>query len=234
MSQISAKRFIEELEQHKNEHNIEKMKRFFKGSDPDTVCWGLDMKTVFQKAKQFDRMPLNEIETLLNSPCYEVRIGAVSIMDYQARKKITEEERKALFDLYMNKHDKINNWDFVDRAAPSVVGTYLLDKPRDILYDMARSGNMWERRTSIVSTYAFIKKGEIDDTFRIAEILVNDEEELVQKAVGSWIREAGKKDEARLKDFLNRHASAMPRVTLRYAIEKFDRDTRQYYMSMGK
>ncbi|WP_299525781.1 DNA alkylation repair protein [Winogradskyella sp.] len=107
-----------------------------------------------------------------------------------------------------------------------------MNKPRNILYELAQSDDIWERRTAIVSTYAFIKKGQLDDTFKIAEILINDEEELINKAVGSWIREVGKKDEQRLKKFLDRYASTMPRVTLRYAIEKFDKETKKQYMDL--
>ena len=130
-------------------------------------------------------------------------MGAVSIMDFQARaKRITPEQRQALFDLYIRRHDRINNWDLVDRAAPYVVGGYLADKPREILYQLARSRNPWERRTAIVSTYYFIRQGDLDDTFAIAEILVNDKHKLVQKAVVSWTREAGKKDPKRLARFL--------------------------------
>lgn len=235
MEDYKAEHFINELKQHKNENDVEKMKRFFKGADKGTLYFGIQMQTVFQTAKQFTDMPLNEIEKLLESPYYEVRMGAVSIMDFQAKQKnITDGQRKELFDLYVRRHDRINNWDLVDRAAPSVIGTYLLNKPKDILYEMAHSKNIWERRTSIVSTYAFIKIGNIEDTFRIAELLVNDEVELIQKAVGSWIREAGKKNEARLKDFLNNHAATMPRITLRYAIEKFDKGTQNYYLAFGK
>jgi 3-methyladenine DNA glycosylase AlkD len=230
-----AKHFVKELEKHKNENDVEKMKRFFKGADKETLILGLNMRTVFKIAKQFENMPLDEIESLLESPYYEVRMGAVSIMDFQAKqKKVTEERRKELFELYVRRHDRINNWDLVDRAAPSVIGTYLHDKPKDILYDMARSKDKWERRTAIVSTHAFIKKGHLNDTFRIAELLVNDEEELIQKAVGSWIREAGKRDEEKLKKFLNQYAATMPRVTLRYAIEKFDKDTKKYYLSLPR
>lgn len=235
MNDHEAQDFIKELEKHRNEQDAEKMKRFFKSSDPDTLCLGLNMRTVFQIAKQFIDMPLSEIEKVLESPYYEVRMGAVSIMDYQAKqKKLSNDTREALFDLYIRRHDRINNWDFVDRSAPSVVGTYLVDKPRDILYDLARSDNIWERRTAIVSTYAFVKKGEIEDTFKIAEILINDQEELIQKAVGSWIREAGKQDEETLKRFLNEHAATIPRVTLRSAVEKFDKETRHFYLSLGK
>ena len=107
-----------------------------------------------------------------------------------------------------------------------------MDKPRDILYELAVSEDPWERRTAIVSTYAFIKKGQLDDTFKIAEILINDEHELINKAVGSWIREAGKKETKSLIAFLDKHAATMPRVTLRYAVEKLDKDKKAHYMNL--
>ncbi|WP_152655981.1 DNA alkylation repair protein [Oceanobacillus sp. CFH 90083] len=235
MTDAKAEKFMAELKQYENENDIEKMKRFFKDSDKDTLCLGVHMRHVFQTAKRFTNMPLSAVEELLESPYYEVRMGAVSIMDFQAKqKKITEEQRKELFGLYIRRHDRINNWDFVDRAAPSVVGAYLLDKPKDILYKMAKSPNVWERRTSIVSTHAFIKAGNTEDTFQIAELLVDDKEELIQKAVGSWIRTAGKLNEDQLKAFLDKHAATMPRITLRYAIEKFDREMKDYYLAFGK
>jgi 3-methyladenine DNA glycosylase AlkD len=139
-----------------------------------------------------------------------------------------------LFDLYIKRHDRINNWDLVDRSAPYVVGGYLFDKPRNILYKLAKSKNMWERRTSIVSTYFFIRQGQVDDTFKIAASLVNDSEDLIHKATGGWIREAGKRDAKQLLRFLDKHAATMPRTTLRYAIEKLSKKQREHYMSLGK
>jgi 3-methyladenine DNA glycosylase AlkD len=193
---------------------------------------GVSIGRVFPVAKQFAGMGLKDIERLLESPYYEVRLGAVSIMDFQARdKRTTEQARKALFDLYLRRHDRINNWDLVDRAAPHVIGRFLSDKPREVLSDLARSTNPWERRTAIVSTYYFIRGGEVDDTFRIAELLVGDTHELVQKAVGSWIREAGKRDQRRLLRFLDRHAASMPRVLLRYAIERLPPKVRAKYLA---
>jgi 3-methyladenine DNA glycosylase AlkD len=118
----------------------------------------------------------------------------------------------------------------VDRSAPFVVGGYLNDKPRTILYKLAKSKSVWERRTAIVSTYYFIRENDLDDTFKIAGILINDTHDLVQKPVGSWVREAGKRDERKLISFLNRYASTMPRVTLRYAIEKLDKKKKEFYM----
>src|SRR6185369_12379890 len=161
---------------------------------------------------------------------YEVRLGGVSIMDFQARdKKATPEKKKALFDLYINRHDRINNWDLVDRSAPFVVGGYLFDKPRKILYKLAKSKNVWERRTAIVSTYFFIRQNDIDDTFKIAELLIDDKHDLINKAVGSWVREAGKRDKLKLLSFLDQYAAVMPRVTLRYAVEKLNPKQKEFY-----
>jgi 3-methyladenine DNA glycosylase AlkD len=154
-------------------------------------------------------------------------------MDWKARAgKTSEAERKALFDLYIRRHDRIDSWDLVDRSAPYVVGGYLAGRPRKILYKLARSANPHERRTAIVSTYFFIRQNDLHDTFGIAEILVNDKEEVVQKAVGSWVREAGKRDPQRLLKFLDKHAAAMPRIILRYAIEKLTETQREHYLDL--
>jgi len=159
-------------------------------------------------------------------------MGAVSIMDFQARdKKTTNEHRKKLFDLYIKEHKQINNWDLVDRSAPHVVGGYLSDKHRKVLYKLAKSKNVWERRTAIVSTWFFIRQNELDDTFKIAEVLVKDKHEMIHTAVGSWIREAGKRDNQKLVSFLKKYAATMPRVTLRYAIEKLDKKQKATFMA---
>jgi 3-methyladenine DNA glycosylase AlkD len=190
------------------------------------------MRDLFALAKSFIDMDVADIEVLLDDAAHDTRVGAVSIMDWKARRKATgDEERGALYELYLRRHDRIDNWDLVDRSAPYVVGGYLADKPRDALRRLARSESQWERRSAIVATYYFIRQGDLDDTFAIAEILVDDPEDLVQKAVGGWIREAGKRDKARLVEFLDRHAATMPRTTLRYAVEHFDDKTRKHYLS---
>jgi len=232
---MKADDFIRQLKKSANERPKRETLKFFKYDDGETEALGLQFGTVFKLAKEFSDMSLSEINKLLDSKYYEIRMGAVSIMDFQAKKKSTSEERrKELYDLYLNRHDRLNNWDFVDRGAYNIIGEHLIDKPKDILYELAKSKSPWERRTAIVSTYAFIKKGNVDETFNIAEILVDDEHELINKAVGSWIREAGKKDETKLKAFLDKHAESMPRVTLRYAIEKFDKSTKNHYLNKGK
>jgi 3-methyladenine DNA glycosylase AlkD len=191
------------------------------------------MRDLFALAKSFIDMDVTDIEVLLEDSAHDTRVGAVSIMDWKARRKATgDAERRALYELYLRRHDRIDNWDLVDRSAPYVVGGYLADRPRDVLRRLARSESQWERRSAIVATYYFIRQGDLDDTFDIAEILVNDPEDLVQKAVGGWIREAGKRDEARLVEFLDRHAATMPRTALRYAVERFDDETRKHYLSL--
>ncbi|MEO8693422.1 MAG: DNA alkylation repair protein [Acidimicrobiales bacterium] len=212
----TAKRFLGELD---------KLRRSTAGNVP--------MRDVFALAKSFIDMDVADIEVLLEDSAHDTRVGAVSIMDWKARRKTTsDDERRALYELYLRRHDRIDSWDLVDRSAPYVVGGYLADRPRGVLKRLARSKSQWERRTAIVATYFFIRQGDLDDTFAIAEILVNDPEDLVQKAVGGWIREAGKRDQARLVAFLDRHAATMPRTALRYAVEHFDDETRQHYLSL--
>jgi 3-methyladenine DNA glycosylase AlkD len=195
----------------------------------------VSMGQVFALAKELMDMELKEIETLLESPIHKVRAGAVSIMDWQARgKKTSEERRKELFDLYIRRHNRINDWDLVDRSAPYVVGGYLAEKPRDVLYKLARSKSPWERRSAITATYYFIRKDDVDDTFKIAEILVHDPHDLVQKAVGGWVREAGKKDLKKLLGFLDKYAATMPRTILRYAIEHLEKAQREHYMNLKR
>ena len=202
-------------------------------ADLRAVGGQVPMRDIFALAKEFSGMDPAEIEALLEADDHELRVGAVSIMDFQARGRSTSEARRRdLYELYLRRHDRIDTWDLVDRAAPYVVGGYLADKPRDPLYVLARSADWWERRSAIVATYFFIRQDDLDDTFAIADILADDPEDLVQKAVGGWVREAGKRDPGRLIEFLDRHASTMPRTALRYAIEHLDPETRRHYMEL--
>lgn len=201
-------------------------------SEQDQVL-GVRMGAVFALAKEHIAMEPDQIEALLECPIHEARIGAVSVMDFQARRKRTPEARRtALFELYLRRHDRIDGWDLVDRAAPHVVGGHLLDKPRDPLYTLARSSNQWERRTAIVATYAFIRQGEVDDTFAIGEILAEDSHHFAQTAVGGWVREAGKRDRPRLLAFIDAHAARMPRTALSFAIEQLSAEEKAHYRSL--
>lgn len=232
---MTANEFIIKLSKFKSKKEIYKVEKLFNKYDSTTRALGIRFGDIFRTAKEFSEMNLSEIDKLLDSEFYEIRMGAVSIMDFQAKSKKTSEIRKEkLFNLYISRHDRLNNWGFVDRGAYNIIGEYLINRPRDVLYELAKSEDVWRRRTAIVSTYAFIKRGEIDDTFNIAEILINDKEEFVNKAVGSWIREAGKKNQQKLIIFLDKYAMTMPRVTLRYAIEKLPKQTKEYYLNLYK
>jgi len=193
------------------------------------------MGQIFALSEEFIDLPPAEIERLLESPVHRVRVGAVSIMNKMARRKKTPEARRTgLYDLYLRRHDRIDTWDLVDLGAPFVIGCYLYEyaKPRDILFQLARSGNVWERRSAITSTDYFIRKGDLDDTFAIAEVLLHDPEDAINKPVGSWLRAAGAKDRPRLLAFLDRHAATMPRVSLRFALEHLDQATRAHYLGL--
>lgn len=238
--QYTAKEFTDRLHKLQDDDELRKIQRYFKSGEGEysegDIFIGVRMGLVFDLAKEFMVMELDEIEKLLESPIHEARVGGVSIMDFQARaKKTPESQRKELFDLYIRRHDRINNWDLVDRSAIYVVGSYLFDKPRDILYNLAASGNIWERRTAMVSTAYFIKKGDVADTFLIAELLMNDNEDLIHKATGGWIRQAGAgKHRQQLLNFLEMHAAVMPRTMLRYATEHLDKEQKNYYMGLKK
>jgi len=236
---ISAKQFIEKLKKYQSAEELKKYHRYFTfdESDKDDTFIGVRMGQVFALAKEFIEMSPSEIEKLLESPIHEVRVGGVSIMDFQARsKKTPQARRQELYDLYLRRHDRINNWDLVDRAAPYVIGSFLFDfdRPHNILYKLARSKVTWERRTAIVSTLYFIGKGDVEDAFKIAEVLLNDDQDLIHKATGWALRYAGDKDPQKLTSLLNKHAASMPRAALRYAIEHLDKKQRDHYLKMKK
>lgn len=236
---VTAKHFIERLEKLRSADELKKIQRYFKTGEGQygegDIFIGVKMGQLFSLAKEFAGMPVKEIELLLESPIHEARAGAVSIMDKESRnKKITPARLKEFFDLYTRRHDRINNWDLVDLGCLHLTGSYLFDKPRTILYKLARSKNLWERRTAIVSTCYFIRQGQTDDAFSIAEILVHDKEDLVHKGTGWMLRFAGTKDKKRLLNLLDKYAATMPRTLLRYSIEHFSPKEKEYYMGLTK
>jgi 3-methyladenine DNA glycosylase AlkD len=237
--ELTAKRFAERLEAHRSPEEKDKLQRYFKTGEGEygegDVFIGVRMGQIFELAKEFMELPVEELEELLASEVHEVRAGAVSIMQQLARRKRTpQHRRRILYELYLRRHDRINNWDLVDLGAIHVVGGYLYDddQPRDVLYELARSASPWERRTAIVATAYFIRQDDLDDTFRIAELLLGDDHDLVHKATGWMLRAAGDSDRARLRSFLDLHAPTMPRTMLRYAMEHLDKDLRDHYRGM--
>lgn len=239
MPDLTAAEFETRVRAMQSDDELRKIQRYFKTGEGDygegDVFIGVRMGSIFALAKEFLAMEPAEIETLLESPVHELRVGAVSIMAKQAaHKKTSEDRRKELFDLYLRRHDRINNWDLVDLGAWNVVGRYLAEKPRDVLYELARSTNPWERRTAALANMHFIRTCDIDDAFRVCELLLAEPEEIIQKSVGWVLREAGQCDPPRLAALLDAHAATMPRVMLRSAIEKLEKEQRTHYMGLGK
>lgn len=237
MQSPTSKEYIKKLRSLSNDADKAAMSRYFKTGKGEygegDVFIGVRSSVVYSTAKDFVDMEPAEIEMMLQNPVHEIRAAALSIMSRIARKKkTTEAKRKELFDIYLRNHKGINNWDLVDVSCIYVAGAYLFDKKRDILYKLAKSQNIWERRTAMVSTSYFIKQGDLVDTFRIAEILLEDKHDLIHKATGWMLREAGDKDEKRLMKFLDKYAATMPRTALRYALEHFNEKDRSYYMKL--
>jgi 3-methyladenine DNA glycosylase AlkD len=236
---LTVKKFVERLKALQSDTELKKIQRYFKSGEGQygegDQFIGVKMGQLFALAIEFNGMPIAEIEKLLESPIHEMRAGAVSIMDKESRsKKINENRLREFYELYMRRHDRINNWDLVDLGCLHMTGSYLFDKPHDVLYKLARSKNIWERRTAILSTCYFIRQGDLADTYKIAELLVNDNEDLIHKATGWMLRFAGDKDPKKLLGFLDKHAAIMPRTLLRYAIEKLTKKQREHYMGMKK
>ena len=233
--EVDAETIITQLKEMSDEKAKKANQRTFRWSnDTKTSILGVKMGQIFKLAKEHSSLSLDEVKLLLESDYYEARVVAVSILDFKARKKsLSKADRKELYDMYVENHHRINNWGMVDRAAPYVVGGYLYEAGEgyDALIDMAQSDDIWQRRTAMVATAYFIKQGDTEPTFQVAEILKFDDHELINKAVGSWIREAGKKNEDKLRDFLDKYYQNLPRVTLRYAVEKLDEKSQELYLS---
>ena len=190
---------------------------------------GVKVPVTRQVAKEFQGLPLPEVESLLHSAIHEERLLALVILVGQFEKG-NGATRKAIYDFYLANTRHINNWDLVDLSAPQVVGAYLESRSRKPLDRLAKSASLWERRISIVATHWFIRHGDFADTLRIAAKLLADKEDLIHKAVGWMLREVGKRDVRVLEDFLGEHCRTMPRTMLRYAIERFPEEKRRKYL----
>jgi 3-methyladenine DNA glycosylase AlkD len=235
----TASQFIARLKLLQSDREREKIQRYFKPVSGKDVgkdrFMGVKMGQLFALAKEFEGMPVSELEKLLASPVHEIRAGAVSIMDKESRnRKITPGRLEEFFKLYIRRHDRINNWDLVDLGCLNMTGRYLYDRDRRLLDRLVKSGSLWERRSAILSTCYFIRKGETADTFRIAGKLIKEKEDLVQKAVGWMLRFAGDKDPQGLYSFLDKYAAVMPRTMLRQSVEKLDPARKKKYMGMKK
>ncbi len=203
--------------------------RFFRKEHAQAdVFLGLRAATLHRLSKEHRELPINEIETLLRSGIHEERMLALLILVIAFR-KAKDAARKEMYDFYLVNTKHVNNWDLVDASAPSLIGAYLIDKSRKPLYRLARSTNLWERRIAIVATQHFIRNDDFADTFKIAEMLLDDDADLIHKATGWMLREVGERDRSPLEFFLKQHCRKMPRTMLRYALEKFAKEDREAY-----
>ncbi|MCH5327495.1 MAG: DNA alkylation repair protein [Coprobacter sp.] len=194
------------------------------------VFIGVSVPMIRSLVKQYkNEILLSDAELLLGDAVHECRLLGLLLM-VALFDKADAAGKKEIFESYLSHTQAINNWDLVDLTAYRIVGTYLMDKERSLLYSLSESRNLWEQRISIVSTWIYIRKGEFGDTLRLADILLQHKHDLIQKAVGWMLREIGKRDKKVLIDFLEPRYRNMPRTMLRYAIEKFSPEERAYFM----
>lgn len=224
------------LQELKNEMNLLKnpekaviLQKFFKTGKGEyaegDIFLGITVPEQRKLSNKYSDLSLKEIQALLNSKIHEERLTSLLILVLKYKNN-----KKEITDFYLKNTKNINNWDLVDLTAPKILGNYLLDKDKSILYQLANSKNLWEKRISVLSTFEFIKNNQFEDALKISEILLKDEHDLIHKAVGWMLREIGKRDIETEEEFLKKHFKAMPRTMLRYAIEKFPESKRQGYL----
>jgi len=213
----------------------ESSQRFFKTGPGQygegDIFIGVSVPDQRKVAKQFFKQAtFEDIIFFLTHEIHEYRLTALFLMEYKFAKAKDEKNKKEIVDLYLNNLDSVNNWDLVDSSAPKILGHYLFDKDRSLLYDLADSGHLWRQRVSVLATYYFIKNNDFTDTLKLSEKMLNHKHDLMHKAIGWMLREIGKKDQKTEENFLKKHYKKMPRTMLRYAIEKFDEEMRQAYL----
>ena len=217
---------IKELQEFANPERANLSQRFFKTGKREygegDVFLGIVVPKTRSITKKYLDLDVKDVGDLLNSDIHEYRLAGLLILVGKYQKG----EKEKIFNFYLNNSSRINNWDLVDLTAPRIVGNYLLDKNRDVLYNLSKSDNLWERRIAIISTFAFIRENDFKDSLKIAEILLDDKYDLIHKAVGWMLREVGKKNINELRKFLKKNYKQMPRTMLRYSIEKFPEEER--------
>ncbi len=222
---------LKDLDSLANKEKASLLQGFFKTGKGQygegDVFLGIMVPEQRKLVKKYKELSMKNIQKLLNSKIHEHRLTGILILVDQYK---TKDNKKELFDFYLKNTKNINNWDLVDLSAPNIVGQFLIDKDRSILYRLTKSSNLWEKRISILATFAFIRNNDFKDALCVAEILLKDEHDLIHKAVGWMLREIGKKDQKVEEEFLKKYYKEMPRTMLRYAIEKFDEDKRQSYL----
>jgi len=224
----------DDLQNLANPKKAKQLSRYFKTGRGEygegDVFLGLQVPDTRKIAKGYTDLNFKELEKLLANEIHEYRLAALLIL-VEKFKRADEKGKGEIYEFYLKNTDGIDNWDLVDLSAHEIVGKYLLDKKPDVLYELAQSKNMWERRIAVLATYTFIRNNRFDENLKIAKMLLYDEHDLIHKAVGWMLREIGKRNQDAEERFLKRYYKKMPRTMLRYAIEKFDEKKRKYYMS---
>jgi len=231
---MAIEQIKKDLENLANPEKAKLLQRFFKTAKGEygegDIFLGIMVPQQRKVANKHKDLTLNQLQQLLKSNIHEHRLTAIFILVHKY-KKTNQKTKKQIFNFYLKNTNRINNWDLIDLSAPNIVGNYLLDKPKDILYKLARSKSLWEKRIAILSTFAFIANNEYKDTLKISEILLNDSHDLIHKGVGWMLREVGKRvSQQKEEQFLKKHYKNMPRTMLRYAIERFPENKRKFYM----
>lgn len=228
---------VDELGKYSSKEKASVLQRFFKTGkgqygDGD-IFIGVKVPEIRCVVKEYYKGISNEdIDYFLYSEIHEYRLFALLCLVMRFEKSKNDNEKKEIYSYYLDNTVYINNWDLVDLSCSRIVGMYLLDKSFKPLYSLVRSKSMWEQRIGIVSTSVFIKNRRYNEILDFSIELMNTNEDLIQKALGWMLREVGKKDIGVLRDFLNKYANKMPRIMLRYSIEKFDKEERYKYLSM--
>jgi 3-methyladenine DNA glycosylase AlkD len=231
---LTAAAAEQELRALGNESDAAVLSRFFKTGPGEygegDVFLGVRVPAIRGVARRYARLPLRSVKALLKSPCHECRLLALLILVLQCEHS-AEDERRVRVETYLTHTQYINNWDLVDLSADRILGAWLYTRDRGLLYVLADSSWLWDRRIAMLTTLHFIKRDDYADTLGIAARLLHDPHDLIHKAVGWMLREVGKRDRAVEERFLKQHAGGMPRTMLRYAIERFPEPLRQAYLA---
>jgi 3-methyladenine DNA glycosylase AlkD len=232
---MDLKSLIHELDKCKNTKKAKLLSRFFKTGKGEygqgDIFIGINVPTLRNIAKKNQDLSLKDTEKLIKNPIHEYRLTALFILIIKYS-KANSNLQKQIYNLYLKNKKYINNWDLIDLSSNRIIGNYILKNPsnKQILYSLSKSDNLWDRRIAVMATFEFIKNFEYGDALKISKILLNDKEDLIQKAVGWMLREIGKRDFQIEENFLHTYYKKMPRTMLRYAIEKFSTNKKAYFM----
>lgn len=232
---MTAAQVKEHLISHQQPERALSVARFFQTGPGQyaegDLFLGLPMPKQREIVRQFANLPPDEAEQLVRDPYHECRMVGLLIWAHQS-KKGGPVGRQAILERYLTNVQHVNNWDLVDCTCPTIVGEALLREDRSVLYELAAADHLWSQRIALISTLAFIRKGQFSDTFALSGQLLNHRHDLIHKAIGWMLREVGKRNSEALEEFLHDHIRQLPRTSLRYAIERFEPGKRTYFMAL--